>query len=179
VKKTLYIIRGIPGSGKSTLAEILAPDPDHRAEADHYMGPVFDRNRLGECHSRCRTKVQQALDRGLDPVVVSNTSLRTRDINLYSEMALEAGYTPFVIHCENEFGSIHQVPEPTMDLFRLYRDRPKIFYAAPPAPGLYLGLARDGAWIESYWDGQNWRGEAPRSWMHHPSPRTGPGYCGS
>ncbi len=166
--KTLYIIRGIPGSGKSTLAEILAPDPDHRAEADHYRGETFDRNRLGEWHNRCRAKVQRALDRGLDPVIVSNTSLRAQDVNLYSDMALEAGYTPFVIHCENQFGSVHQVPNEAMDRFCAARDRPKIFYGDPTAPGLYLGLMRDGDWVESYWDGQGWRGEEPRAWMYCP-----------
>jgi len=126
MNKTLYILRGIPGSGKSSLAQLLVDEPRHVVEADDYFtdpqtGKYHFQGRLiGEAHKCCQERVAQLLDLGIERVVVSNTSLRPQDVRLYTKMAEDAGYTPFVIRCENDFGNIHGVPEEKMEMFRAY-----------------------------------------------------------
>jgi hypothetical protein len=160
--KTLYIIRGIPGSGKSTLAATLVPNPKHRAEADMFMvdstgAYQFNPERLSACHKACYQRIESHMKNGVSPLAVSNTSLQDRDVTHYSELARMHGYTPFVVKCENEFGSVHNVPEEAMVHFREASLAARCFTTPPPAPRHYLLHSDVGTWRVDYWDGTKWR----------------------
>jgi predicted kinase len=113
--KTLYIIRGLPGSGKSSLAELLT---EFAYSADDffnlYHDGVFKPELLKEAHAWCFEKVKDEL-RHFDDVAVANTFTQLWEMQPYLDLAKEFGYTPFVITCENNFGSVHGVPATTMD----------------------------------------------------------------
>jgi len=103
----LILVRGLPGSGKSTLAAML---PGTHVEADDFFivnGEYkFDGSRIGEAHGWCLSKCREALERGED-VVVSNTFTRLWEMRPYIDAATEFGIVPFIVMCENSFGSIH------------------------------------------------------------------------
>lgn len=99
MNKTLYIIRGIPGSGKTTLARKIAQDNKKEGvwicEADHYFernGKYdFNPSELGKAHDYCKSQVRSAMEIG-DHVIVSNTSTRKSEYQVYLDMAKEFGY---------------------------------------------------------------------------------------
>lgn len=119
------MIRGLPGSGKSTLARelIRAGVADCYYEADHYFYDAqgeykWDVDLLMDAHDWCRAQVERALEQDLR-VIVSNTSLRLRDIRSYVEIADELGCLPLrIITAREEYGSIHGVPEETIEKMR-------------------------------------------------------------
>jgi predicted kinase len=118
----LILIRGLPGSGKSTLAKKLAQvlDAAH-FEADQYFVRdgvyAFDMNNLFEAHEWCRGETDLVLSANL-PVIVSNTFTTLRELKPYFNMAKKHGVVPQVIHCQNRYGSIHGVPEETLERMR-------------------------------------------------------------
>lgn len=119
----LTIIRGLPGSGKSTLAKELDNHPRvKRFEADMYMvdengNYEFSRDRLMYCHMKCQENTRDALFDGYD-VIVSNTFTTKKEIKPYLDIARESNAIVNVILCQNNFGSIHDVPEETMQRMR-------------------------------------------------------------
>lgn len=116
--KNLIIIRGLPGSGKSTLAKRLRSleIPDHW-EADMFFvrdGKYeFNAMNIGEAHEWCQEQTRNSLLSGRS-TIVSNTFTTKREIEPYLEIAKETGATVSVILCQNNYGSIHNVPEETM-----------------------------------------------------------------
>lgn len=115
--KTLYIIRGLPGSGKSTLAAQIAVEKNiNRFEADMYFTNAktgtynFDFNNLYDAHLWCRNHVFDEILNGRS-VIVSNTFTRWREMREYIDAANGADFKIKVIHCMNDFGSIHNVPK--------------------------------------------------------------------
>jgi len=112
--KILYILRSTSGSGKSTLAKTLSA---FYVEADmfHYDSNGnynFDVKNLGAAHKWCKDTVENHMKAGVEKVVVSNTSTREADVNVYRKLALKYGYTPFVMIVENWHNGtdIHNVP---------------------------------------------------------------------
>lgn len=120
---TLTIIRGLPGSGKSTLAKELDNHPRvKRFEADMYMidengNYEFSQDRLMYCHTKCRENTRNALIDGYD-VIVSNTFTTKKEIKPYLDIARQCNADVNIILCQNNFGSIHDVPEETMQRMR-------------------------------------------------------------
>lgn len=122
----LMLIRGLPGSGKSTLAQTLkdrgAIDAFHEADQYFYNSQgqyEWDPLYLLDAHDWCRTQVEQSLDQGLR-VAVSNTTLRLRDIRAFVEIARDFDALPLqVITMRSEYGSIHGVPDETIERMRL------------------------------------------------------------
>lgn len=116
---SLTLIRGLPGSGKSTLAKNL--DVAIRLEADQFFivldKYVFDVNKLHAAHEWCQTNTDNCLGNGFS-VVVSNTFTTKKELLPYFEIAKKHGIIPNVITCNGEFGSIHNVPEETMNKMR-------------------------------------------------------------
>lgn len=114
----LILIRGLPGSGKSTLAKQLRSleIPDHW-EADMFFVEdgkyEFNRMKIGEAHKWCQEQTRNSLVSGRS-TIVSNTFTTKREIEPYLEIAKETGATVSVILCQNNYGSIHNVPEETM-----------------------------------------------------------------
>lgn len=126
----LTLIRGLPGSGKSTLAKRLGGEQPQGSgysmgiphfEADQYHmvdGEYrFDINRLGKAHEYCFTHTSNYLSNGYS-VIVSNTFTRSREIRPYLDLATIYKARVMIIECQGEYGSIHNVPEDTMQNMR-------------------------------------------------------------
>lgn len=109
----LVLIRGLPGSGKSTLAKSLKNFI--HLETDQYWGKdyAFDASKLGTAHAWCQEQTHKWLKDDFD-VVVSNTFTTKKELRPYFEIAKEFGITPSVILCQNNFGSVHNVPAETL-----------------------------------------------------------------
>lgn len=120
--KELILIRGLPGSGKSTLAVNLRRDMDVILEADKFFlgkdgNYVFDANKLHAAHKWCQESTRMYLELGCR-VIVANTFTTLKELKPYFEIAKEFDLIPVVYHCQNDFGSIHDVPEETMERMR-------------------------------------------------------------
>ena len=120
MNKTLYIIRGLPGSGKSTLANIMSIGLDiEYYEADMYfideLGNYnFDPKNIGNAHIWCQNQVKTQLEAGKS-VIVSNTFVKRWEMKPYLDMADEFNTSVNIIECKSQFGSIHGVPEETVE----------------------------------------------------------------
>lgn len=119
---TLWIIRGLAGSGKTTLATTLMRGWGRRSDEnmfsadDYFVCPTtgayeFDRDKLKEAHNQCLRRVHQAMVYGRKDIVVHNTFSTSWEAKPYFDACEMHGYTPFVIECQNMFGSTHDVPD--------------------------------------------------------------------
>lgn len=121
---TMYLIRGLPGSGKSWLAEAIAAFTDNVeiCEADDYH---YNKYNVYEwkpenvhtshlwCQAKCRLAMQEMMN-----VVVSNTSVKQKEVNVYLDMARDFGYNVMVINCQSTFNSVHDVPQEVIESMR-------------------------------------------------------------
>lgn len=140
-RRVLTLIRGLPGSGKSTLARIMmaadngAGDWKRCRSAQHFEadmffetpnGYVFDGSRIGEAHDWCRLNTEHAMVAGTGAIYVSNTFTTEREMKPYFDLAERYGYKLQVIDLCGTFGSVHDVPEETIDRMRVrYQENPK------------------------------------------------------
>ncbi len=92
MRRTLYIVRGLPGSGKSTLgAQIAAKKQCAHVEVDMFMSDShgnyrFNKNKLKAAHRWCKRSAVDAL-KYQGAVVVSNTSATLRTLLPYFMIA--------------------------------------------------------------------------------------------
>ncbi|RKF20017.1 ATP-binding protein [Alginatibacterium sediminis] len=117
----LTIIRGLPGSGKSTLAKQMCTDDQQlvHLEADQYFVNDkqeyhFDADHLTNAHAWCQNKCEQALQQSTS-VVVSNTFVCLWEMLPYINIAKKYQAHLKVIECHDDFGSIHNVPDTTIE----------------------------------------------------------------
>lgn len=121
--KSLTIIRGLPGSGKSTLAMSIAiATKACVAEADDWMvdeagNYAFDGSKLKWCHEQCLRQTRDLLQAGYN-VVVANTFTTFKEAAPYIELAVGNGVQLNILTCTGEYGSIHNVPQATMEKMR-------------------------------------------------------------
>ena len=113
----LTLIRGIPGSGKSTLASELEQNHTNAIwfEADHFWLDTsgnynFERKRLRDAHQWCQNQCEENLALGKH-VIVSNTFTTRWELEPYFAMIQKYEVNPSVILLQNNWGSIHSVPE--------------------------------------------------------------------
>lgn len=137
----LYIIRGLPGSGKTTVAGKLALDRHY--EADQYFEAdgeyQFDPTKLAAAHKWCQDSVREALEDGFT-VSVANTFTRISEIRPYVELAEYLGVDVVIITCTAEYGSVHGVPEHTMERMReRFATQQEIFAEWPDVPQIIHG----------------------------------------
>lgn len=93
----LIILMGIPGSGKSTKAKQLAPE-SYIFETDDFWFDkngkyIFDLSKIKEAHNWNQKRVDTAMDDGIFPIVVSNTSLSPKERQPYIDLANKHGYS--------------------------------------------------------------------------------------
>lgn len=118
----LVIIRGLPGSGKSTLAGKFVkncPEVWEHFEADMFFIDfdgiyTFVPSDIKAAHHWCRSETRRALQHGYN-VVVSNTFTTKWEIQPYFDIASEFDIIPEVILLQNDYGSVHDVPEETLE----------------------------------------------------------------
>ena len=124
----LIIVRGLPGSGKSTLAHLIAgeinrgdPGMAQVFEADQFFmidGKYqFEASELPQAHGDCLARTAKHLERG-GVAIVSNTFTTRRELKPYFNLAKKFGIVPVVYLAQNNFGSVHNVPEETMAKMR-------------------------------------------------------------
>lgn len=122
MQSALILVRGLPGSGKSTLAQKMANSSGHaHLEADqffmrngHYDFRIED---LSLAHRWCQNETRRLLQLGMT-VIVSNTFTTVKELRPYFDIAAEFVLIPQVIACQNQFTSVHNVPEETMARMR-------------------------------------------------------------
>ena len=124
----LIIIRGVPGTGKSTLAKERLHEcfSGGKNKIVHLEADMFF-SRFGEyrwnpdvitrAHKWCIETTQVFLSRGYD-VIVSNTFTTFAEMRNYIEYVEEFEHDVEVITLTDEYGSIHDVPEHTMEKMR-------------------------------------------------------------
>lgn len=113
---TLYIIRGLPGSGKSTLAKKLCPnrsfeaDAFHMHEGEYKFGPA----KIKDAHLWCQAQVAASL-LSKEDTAVANTFTQLWEMDIYFQMAREAGYDVQVIALSAPWQNTHNVPDETLN----------------------------------------------------------------
>lgn len=117
----MILVRGLPGSGKSTVANSMANAYTCHLEADMYFDSdgeyKFDPSKLGLAHQWCQEQCVHQLNINRN-VIISNTFTMKTELRPYFEIAKQFNIVPAVIHCQNNFGSIHNVPEETLKKMR-------------------------------------------------------------
>lgn len=71
----------------------------------------FNQDQLREAHQWCQDQIDMLMTQGTESVAVSNTFTEEWEMQPYRDMAEKHGYTVFTISCENNFESVHNVPE--------------------------------------------------------------------
>lgn len=119
--KTLYIIRGCSGSGKSTFAETLCKAFNGcRVEADDFMYEngeyVWKAEKLASAHRYVYDFVKKRMQCGIGPIIISDTNVKSRDLQIYLDMAELFHYKVVSLVVENRHGntSVHDVSEKTL-----------------------------------------------------------------
>lgn len=122
----LYILRGAPGSGKTTFVNnVLKPMlmrrgiPEDRIghyEADDYFTDADGNYNwypegLKAAHAECQQRVRDGLAGAKDVVIVSNTSVNSRDVDTYVNIANEFNAPYEIIRMSTQFQNVHSVPE--------------------------------------------------------------------
>lgn len=102
----LIVMRGVSGSGKSTeaaklLEEFLNTNPNSNGiicSADNFfVNPdsgkyEFDASKLRQAHTRCKTRVELAMELGVGLILVDNTSTSKWEYQPYLDMAQRFDY---------------------------------------------------------------------------------------
>lgn len=123
---TLIILRSLPGAGKSTFADFIANYEEESTvcTADDYFmvdGEYkFDASKLGQAHSNCRIKCEDAMKFEEKLIIVANTNTTEKEMKPYFDLADQYDYHVFSVIIENRHGgkNTHGVPEETIEKMR-------------------------------------------------------------
>ena len=119
---TLTLVRGLPGSGKSTYANQRVNSHTQHVEADMYFidrngNYTFDPSRLHAAHVWCLDRTTAFLIGGTS-VMVTNTFTTMKEMQAYLDVAGRLDIKLKVVEMRTQYGSIHGVPEATMEKMR-------------------------------------------------------------
>ena len=93
-------MRGVSGSGKSTLANSLA-EPSNIFSTDdffvHEDDYIFDPSKLGEAHKWNQDRANEAMSKGITPIVIDNTNTQAWEAKAYVESADRHDYKLIII----------------------------------------------------------------------------------
>lgn len=127
--RTLTLIRGVPGSGKSTLAhKLLVAEGTRGNTAAHYEADMyfvesdgvyrFNPKFIKSAHAWCQKAAREAMVRGVESIIVSNTFVKLWEMDHYKTIAKDYGYKVIEIICHSDFESVHNVPIETIERMR-------------------------------------------------------------
>jgi len=107
--------------------ELVSGNQDPHFEADTFFtrkgAYKFEPGLLSKAHQWCQASVEDRMrevstwqEDHDDPswytgMAVSNTFTRKWEMQPYLDLAEKYGWSVFVIHCQNDFGNVHDVPE--------------------------------------------------------------------
>lgn len=127
----LFIMRGLPGSGKSTFIKNNIPNPTICSADNFFIDELsqynFDIKKIGLAHAQCRYKFKEAIQNGVDNIVVDNTNLTTKEYSDYIDYAFDSenNYTIYVIDLFDKLQELsfytrntHGVPIETLEKMR-------------------------------------------------------------
>lgn len=101
MRRTVYIMRGIPGSGKSTKSRELAGSNGSIHSTDEYFlvdgEYVFDPNKLAEYHARNLEAFTQSLRDSVEIVICDNTNVQIGHMLPYLQAAQIHGYEIWIV----------------------------------------------------------------------------------
>ena len=93
--KKLIVMRSPGSSGKSTLAKQLGAGGIVLSSDDFFMKEgkyVFDVNLLGYAHKWNQNRTEEAMQKGISPIVIDNTNTKLVECRKYLELGLKYGY---------------------------------------------------------------------------------------
>jgi len=119
MKKSLFLLRGLPGSGKSAIANELSEEGKYPVySVDDYFTDLhtgsyqfeYDKNHLA--YSQCLTNVESAMKKEAEKIFVHNTFTMEWEMEPYFRMAVMYQYIVHVMTVENRHGqkNIHDIP---------------------------------------------------------------------
>ncbi|XP_072108934.1 NEDD4-binding protein 2 isoform X1 [Mobula birostris] len=96
--KSLFLMRGLPGSGKSTLARLIVQQGPNGIilSTDEYFYRngryQFNHSLIGEAHQWNQKRAEEAMEKGLSPVIIDNTNTQSWEMKPYIIMAIKYNY---------------------------------------------------------------------------------------
>ena len=105
ITKELIIMRGLSGSGKSTLSKQLAGESGYIFSADDYfMDEQGNYNWVGNkvptAHKWNHSRMKEAIDQGLSPIIMDNTNITMWDMKQAKELVQHAKANGYNVRIE-------------------------------------------------------------------------------
>lgn len=115
--KKLYIFRGLPGSGKSTYAHRLAPlviEPDmfrYNSSNEYVFRSEDNKSVLRKTHALFEYAIKQLK---MPCLAIAATHVQLEHFRPYVVFGKVYGYRVYVIECQDNYQTIHNVPAATI-----------------------------------------------------------------
>lgn len=140
VDKVLILMRGVSGTGKSTRARQLAGPGGAVYSTDDFFGAEneeyaanYSMEKLPEAHAWNQQRVEDALQRGVSPVIVDNTNIMPYEAKPYVQMAQKHGYRVSIEEPQTDHWRRVQTERSPGEIERLAQELAKRnLHGAPP-----------------------------------------------